>query len=76
VDVRALGKPTKRDHQSIRKWMTRHNPMYPEEQDFMLYFDDLVSAKQSLDSAGQSPIEDLIETYIANNPHSPIKVPQ
>jgi len=49
--------------------------MYPEEQGFMLYFDDLVSAKDSMGPAGQeSPIEDMIESYIANNPHSLLKV--
>lgn len=75
LNVRALGKPTKRDQESIHNWMKRHNPMLPEEQGFMLYFDDLVSAKESMSSVGQkSPIEDMIESYIAYNPHSPLQV--
>jgi len=75
MEVKALGKPTKRDQRSIQRWISDHAPLVDEESDFILYFDDLVTAKSHLNSTAPSnTIEDTIESYMANNPNSHLTV--
>jgi len=74
-EIKALGKPAKRDQRSIQKWITDNAPLVDEESDFMLYFDDLVSAKSKLESPGPSnTIEDMLESHMADNPKSRLTV--
>lgn len=72
----ALGKPAVGDTQSVRKWLRKHKPLVPEEQDtFFEDVDDFVTARWRTDQDRHgNPIENWIETSLPKKSKSPITV--
>ena len=75
ISVKALGKPEKRDQQSVQRWIAQQNFLEGEDAELFLYLDDLVSAKRTFESVARSnPIENWLESSMANNPDSKMAV--